>query len=221
MPDGPDAASGYVDGVKWLVGLSGGAVAGVFAQYEQVTQQPLWVRAIIGIGVFLFLISIWAGVNYLLWINAVRRARERIEEITTELAALNTGTPDTARVAQLKQNRDESNAKLTKAARQLPRWHKIYTISFDIGVLLAIVVLFVAIARPTPKQPEPESAQRFVVTQSAIHKTPSGRQAHTFLLDQKTGSLWQMVCDQKGEVVAFRRVRKLDTNGNPEPVPSN
>jgi hypothetical protein len=50
---------------------------------------------------------------------------------------------------------------------------------------------------------------------SAVHHTRHGQEAHTFLLDQTTGDLWQMVCSVDG-VVSFRRIRRLDVNGKVE-----
>jgi hypothetical protein len=57
---------------------------------------------------------------------------------------------------------------------------------------------------------------RYTMTQSAVHRTAHGMQAHTFLLNQQTGAVWQMICDQKGNVVAFQRVKRLDLDGKPE-----
>jgi hypothetical protein len=215
MPDVGDAASGYAEGVKWLVGISGAAIGGAFTQYEQIWHQPLWVRGLLALDVVLFVISIWAGVNYLLWINAVRRAKERISEIDAERTALGDTATD-AKKRDLDNNKKPSNAKLTEAAQQMPRWHKGYSRSFSAAVLIAAGILFIAIARPIPKPEAAESPQRFTIVLSAVHSTPHGSQAHTFLLDQKTGDLWQMSCDVQGNVVAFRRVAVLDANGRPE-----
>jgi hypothetical protein len=220
MPDVGDAASGYADGVKWLVGISGAAIGGAFTQYEQTWHQPLWVRGLLALDVVLFVISIWAGVNYLLWINAVRRAKERISEIDSKRTALGEIASEEKK-RELDNDEKTSNAKLTKASQQLPGWHKAYSYSFSVAVLIAAGILFIAIARPIPKPEAAESPQRFTIVLSAVHSTSHGRQAHTFLLDQKTGDLWQMSCDPQGNVVAFRRVSVLDANGRPEVHPQN
>jgi hypothetical protein len=42
------------------------------------------------------------------------------------------------------------------------------------------------------------------------------RAQRRLLLDQRTGEIWQRICDQKGAMVAFQRVKRLDENGNLE-----
>src|ERR1700733_15990882 len=81
MSDNPpsgDAAAGYVDGVKWIVGLAGAVFAGIFLHPEWITQRPEKMRIYIAVVLFLFGISIMSGVVYLLWLNSVRRKKERL-----------------------------------------------------------------------------------------------------------------------------------------------
>src|SRR5437870_859929 len=117
-----DSVASYVDGVKWLVGLSVGAVGGVFLHYEQIVKQPHWVRVTLGADVGLFLLSILGGVHYLLWINAVRTHKDRIAEIESKLP----GTPDSLEKTEMEGKRDESKAKLKSAAKNMPSWHLAY-----------------------------------------------------------------------------------------------
>ncbi len=57
--------------------------------------------------------------------------------------------------------------------------------------------------------PAEASPSGYEIVQSAVHATRHGKEAHTFLLDKKTGAVWQMICQPKSDVVEFQRVRRI------------
>jgi hypothetical protein len=64
------------------------------------------------------------------------------------------------------------------------------------------------------------ASPHYEVTYSANHRTSHGRETHTFLLNQATGEIWQMVCSADGKV-EFRQLRRLDTAGKEQAAISN
>jgi hypothetical protein len=88
----------------------------------------------------------------------------------------------------------------------------IHNVAFAVALLtlcFGVVGVFFYKAEPEKRAQE---TNRYVITQSAVHRTNHGMEAHTFLLDQVTGTIWQMVC-QKGDQVAFREIQRMDANG--------
>jgi hypothetical protein len=60
-------------------------------------------------------------------------------------------------------------------------------------------------------QPTATMQSRYTIVKSAPHGGPRGAQVqHTFLLDQSTGTVWQMFCVQGGEEVEFRKIQVQD-----------
>lgn len=59
----------------------------------------------------------------------------------------------------------------------------------------------VAVVTPAP------AAARYAVAYSAVHQTNHGREAHTFLVEETTGNLWQMRCTPD-ESVEFKGVQR-------------
>jgi len=56
-------------------------------------------------------------------------------------------------------------------------------------------------------------AAGYEIVQSALHATRQGKEAHTFLLDKKTGSIWQMKCTKTSDDVEFHRVHRFGFDG--------
>lgn len=226
-PQAQDAAGSYLDAVKWMVGLSGAVVAGVFLHPELITQWPRWGRVYVAFVLSLFGVSIFSGVVYLLWITRARRRKEQIAEIDRELTG--PAIISTARVEELRKQKEDLGEEEMESKKWLPRWFKIFTGSFYLGAILGLIFFSVQIALASKSKDEDKDKYgksvcntqvtvpehpRFAVVQSAVHRTQHGMQAHTFLLDQQTGEVWQMICDQKGQVVVFERVKKEDLRGN-------
>src|SRR5882757_97501 len=99
-----DAASGYIDAVKWIVGISGALLAGVFLHPELTGNWSLRGKILLVVVLLLLGVSIVGGVIYLLWLNRIRRRKERIAEIDKELSAP-VVIPDAARAQELRDER--------------------------------------------------------------------------------------------------------------------
>jgi hypothetical protein len=223
-----DAAAGYIDAVKWIVGISSALLAGVFLHPELTSGWPLWGKGALVLMLLLLGASIVGGVVYLLWLNRLRRCRERIAEIDKELSSP-VVVPDPQRTQKL---RDEKIALLkededSKGTQMF--WYWAFILTFLVGGSIGIIAFCAQVVygqkpkddcRDKKKDGDAKTVLvdplRFTIAQSAVHRTAHGMQAHTFLVNQQTGEVWQMICDQKGNVVAFQRVKRLDLNGNPE-----
>jgi hypothetical protein len=220
MSDNPpsgDAAAGYIDAVKWIVGLAGAVFAGIFLHPEWIVQRPDKMRIYFAVVLFLFGISMIGGVVYLLWINLVRRKKELLGETESDLA-LPVVIPDPKKREELTGKRDRISVELKKAQGHMNFWYAVLSVPFYIAAFLSVLALCVWVGSPQ-KIEKPTTIPvplRFTITQSALHKTKKGMEAHTFLLNQQTGQVWQMVCDSQGKVISFRRVPWLDSNGNSE-----
>ncbi|QNI36130.1 hypothetical protein [Edaphobacter albus] len=229
MPDAPlqDAATGYVDAVKWLVGISGAVLAGVYLHPEMLMGLPQRGRVYLAVVMFLFGVSIFGGVVYLFWINRVRRRKERIAEIEKEQSAP-VVIPDPERVNALREGKEKLIEEEKKSQGLLDLWFAVFTGAFYLGSFMGLIMFCVQVAlaqkhddcKDKKKGGEAKTVLvdplRYTLAQSAVHRTAHGMQAHTFLVNQQTGEMWQMICDQKGNVVAFQRVKRLDVSGNPE-----
>ena len=104
----------------------------------------------------------------------------------------------------------------------MPSWHRYYTRSFSAALACATLAIFVSMySAATAKRREPVKTDagkiiaqphvtHYSVVYSAVHAVGKNRkEAHTFLMNDETGELWQMVCDAGGRVV-FRKVVRID-----------
>lgn len=215
-----DAAAGYVDLAKWIVGLCAAVFAGFFLHPEHITEWPVKAKWVVAIVLFILGISIISGIFYPFWLNWLRRQREKLDEVERELSIESDPSRRVElekRKAKLKNNIDKIGPAATNG------WYYVFVYSFCIAAgigVLGFCFSIVALQKKKPDGPKPPVAVadplRFTVVQSAVHRTKSGMQAHTFLLNRQTGELWQMVCDAQGKVVSFQRVLRRDVNGDPE-----
>lgn len=226
-----DAAAGYIDAVKWIVGISSALLAGVFLHPELTAGWPLWGRLSLVLVLLLLGASICGGVVYLLWLNRIRRRKELIAEIERELSAP-VVIPDATRAQKLRDDRAKLMDEEEKSKKTQTTWYWVFILMFLFGGGIGMIVFCAQIAQgQKPKDDKKDckveccqekkvtatpDPRRFSVVPSALHRTAHGLQAHTFLLDQQTGAIWQMICDRKGKLVAFQHVKRLDSNGNPE-----
>lgn len=228
MPESSqDAAAGYVDAVKWLVGISGAILAGVYLHPEMLTGWPQRGRVYLAVVLFLFGVSIFGGVVYLFWINRVRRRKELIAEIEAERSAP-VVIRDPEREKKLKEDQERLIEEGKRSQKLLNLWFAVFTGAFYLGSFLGLILFCVQVAlgqkcddcKDKKKDGEAKTILadplRYTMAQSAVHRTAHGMQAHTFLLNQQTGEAWQMICDPKGNAVAFQRVKRLNLDGRPE-----
>lgn len=213
-----DTVSGYADAVKWIVGLSGAVFAGVFLHPEQVAQRTEAMKIYFAVVLFLLGTSMIGGVVFLLWLNRLRNMKDSIRERKGNAALPIVAAEQAEREEQGKQKKTPEE-KLRRARRNMNRWYWVLSVPFYLGAFLGVVAFCVVIALPVDKPrvtiPVP---LRFTVLQSAVHRTKMGMQAHTFLLNQQTGEIWQMICGPQGDMVEFRRVKWVDVDGKPEKV---
>jgi len=215
------ALSSYGEFVKWQIGLSTAALAGLWTKFDLLSVlslQPFWWRVGIVGFVALLLFNIFSGVEYLRWLSGIPNWKERVKEIVAEMGPLNT----LERTLKQNEKRASFEKNLCAADTMVPMWHGLTLGSFLAVCLFALVGLAAAAQWPLHTADQkagttpPPGAARYTVTYSAVHRTANGRtEAHTFLLDQWTGELWQMMCGPAGRV-SFQHIHRLDFEGKYE-----
>jgi hypothetical protein len=215
-----DAAAGYVDIVKWVVGLVAAVFAGFFLHPEYIAHWEMGPKLLLAFVLFLFGLSIISGVAYPFWLYWTRRQKEKLAEIDAEIAK----TYGRKEVEELTKKKERIKGDLDGAPSRTNFWYQLFIYSFCVAALLGVVgfCAWIVLKKPPVVVAPPPVAVavplRFTITQSAVHRTKKGMEAHTFLLNQQTGEVWQMVCDGPSGAVSFRRVPWLDLNKNPEKV---
>jgi nitrate reductase NapE component len=216
-----DAGSNYSDFVKWQIGLSTAALAGLWAKCELLSAQSLGWRKGLVFFACLLLLCVWSGVAYLRWLYAIPTWKDRLKELSEEIKE----SLSAERTGELIKKQTLLQQKLDKARKKqkLHTWHFFTLVCFSVVCVTAAAGLAVAAIWPlqpleTAKPAPPPLLARYTVTYSAVHLLADGRkEAHTFLLDQQTGEMWQMVCGPNG-MVSFRRILRLDSDGKIEPT---
>lgn len=230
VPEGSrDTLSVYPPSVTWLVGLSGAAVGGAFLNFDKVSASPWWVRLVFFLAVAAFSVAVYYGVHYIFYLNEVANQTERATLIAKALQ----GASDEQK-QKLDAQAAQANEAIDEAWENVGDAHDYSIPAFGVGMALSVLLLgFAMLAGPLPK-PGEAGTQNFIsvprdaassatpafeITQSAVHATGHGREAHTFLLNQQSGDVWQMIC-RKPDEVEFRRVHRIGFNGQAEdPLP--
>jgi hypothetical protein len=221
------AVKSYAEGFQWIIGLSAAATAGAFLHIKELGQQSLLIRWLAASAVLLFFLSIWSGINYMLWLNVVDVDKEGIAEIDSKLIAFGTTDPEKA---DLQRRREKHEKRIARSRRVRPYWYRTHVTSSSIATLLSAIVVMMAIVayrKPPAMECEagcgkqkrlrsmgaivPPPANHFLVAYSAAHHGRHGTVTHTFLIDQQTGEMWQMIC-QPGDRIAFRRIRRIESH---------
>jgi hypothetical protein len=222
-----DTISVYRAGAVWIVGLSGAAVAGAFLNFDKIATAPLPVRIIFFAAAAAFAVSVAFGIEYYFWLNYAANqmdARKQRDAIIADPNAEN------EKKELAKQSKAEVQQKVTKAFQQIDVWQKRTRIFFYAGLGIASLLLLIgALGGAPPKtdattagiqniltNPPEAPAAGYEIVQSAQHATRHGKEAHTFLLDKKTGAIWQMKCTKNSDDVEFHRVHRFGFDGKAE-----
>lgn len=213
-----DAATSYRQGIVWVVGMSAAAAGGAFLHYEQAGNLPLIGKISFIVLVALFLLAVWSGVNCLFWLFFKVSKEEKANRLEENHSQNRISNQDyTSQLTEMQPDLDEARKK-SKMFHNIMLWTFAPAVLLS-GILLGCATLSAAapVEKKGPCTPEDKcvTQTRFAVVQSAIHQTAHGKEAHTFLLDQKKGFLWIMTCAKRG-TVEFHRVQTFDVNGKPE-----
>jgi hypothetical protein len=224
-----DTLSVYRPTVTWLVGLSGAAVGGAFLNFDKVSAAPWCVRLVFFLAAAAFGVAVYYGVHYIFYMNEVSNQNEHITFIEKALESC----PEEKK-QNLRGEKAEADQASKEAWKNLGDAHNYSIWGFGFGMFFSAVLLGIALAAGVRPKPQEAGAQNFIsvpresncptasvfeITQSAVHATSHGREAHTFLLNKNTGELWRMVC-RKPDEVDFRRVHRIGFNNQSEdPVP--
>ena len=182
-----DSAAGYIDLLKWMLGLSAAVIAGIFLHPEQIAQASGWGKGAVVVVLVLFGASVIGGVGCLFWLSRVRRIKERLGEIKTDLS-MPVVTPDAKRLKGLVDEQAELTTENVEAKENMNEWFTLlrWVFFFAAVVGLAVFCVFIARLKPPPEPPLPPPPPpaveplKFTVVQSAVHRTKGGMQAHTF-----------------------------------------
>jgi hypothetical protein len=229
---GSDTLSVYRAGVVWFVGLSGAAVGGAFLNFDKIATAPFLIRLIFFSAALAFGISMACGIQYIFWLNYAGNQIEKRTQIDNVLATSNASQAEKDRATLA---RPPVVEEIRKAWEEIPPWHKRMGRAFDFGIGFAGLLLLAGVIWGAPPKadsssasvqnfltnpPEPQSTNRYEVVQSAVHATRHGREAHTFLLDKRTGAIWQMKCTKNSDEVEFHRIHRSGFDGKAdEPLP--
>jgi hypothetical protein len=199
-----DPISERVQGVNWLVGLSGAAIGGALLKFDWLLALHPAAKVLFLVASSLFFGSILCGVYYVFQLFAVRRNQGNLGQIKSQWPAdekaVNAATSDLNRV--------------TGRART---FQDLTILAFLGASVTSILALGVALFSPRPTSEPPQSKYLLSTFEVRLRGTPL--HTHTFLLNQQTGEIWEMLC-RKGGTVEFRRVRKTAYDGSQEEPPA-
>jgi hypothetical protein len=225
-PTGTDTISSYRATVTWILGIAAAAVAGAFLNFDKVAATSYWVRLIYFLSAAGFGAAIVCGIQYVNWLNYAANQDEKRMWADGRIADASISEDDKAK---WKAQRTEAWKKYAGAWDKMASWHAWMNLAMIFGIAFAALLLFVGVIwgapRPNPatapgiqnflsNPPEPGITE-YEIVQSAVHLTRHGKEAHTFLLDKKTGAVWQMVCQPNSDLVEFQRVRRMELNEKP------
>jgi hypothetical protein len=194
-----------VQGVNWLVGLSGGAIGGALLKFDWLLKLQPAATALFFAAASLFFSSILCGAYYAFQMFAVGRRRDELDE------AKSVWPPDQIRV-------DSATIEFTRANAKARKYHVATMFTFGLASIATLAALFFALFRPTPGALEKPTPNKYSLTTAQVYRAGRASHSHTFLLNQQTGELWEMTC-RKDRTVEFRRVPKTSYDGSAEEPP--
>lgn len=199
-------------------------MAGAFLNFDKVAAASFWVRLIYFLSAAGFGVAIVCGIQYVNYLNYAANQDEKRMWADGRIADTSTSEDDKAK---WKERRTEAWKKYAGAWDKMASWHAWMDLAMSFGIAFAVLLLFAGAIWGAPR-PNPAAAggiQNFLsnlrepniteyeIVQSAVHPTRHGKEAHTFLLDKKTGAVWQMVCQPNSDLVEFQRVRRMGLDG--------
>jgi len=194
-----------VQGVNWLVGLSGAAIGGALVRFDWLQKLPNSAKGSFLLAACFFFASILCGVYYVFQLFAVRRYKEDLDRVESQWPPDETQAQEATNELERVQTRARTSQHLT-------------ILMFFLAAVTSVVALGFALfwARPVAETPV---QNQYLITTSKPHLTGRFMHSHTFLLNQQTGEIWEMTCRKDG-TVEFRRVRKISYDGSPEEPPA-
>jgi hypothetical protein len=204
VPDeSKDSIAQVSQSINWLVGLSGGAIGGALLKFDWLTKLRLSAKLAFLTAACFFFSSILFGVYYAFQMLAVRRYRDELGEAQAEWP------PNDKRT-------DDAKNKLSKARGKARSYHLGTMFTFGLAGIATIVVLCIALlAPPTVAKETKPPPNKYLISNSQVYVRGRLSHSHTFLLDQQTGEVWEMMC-RKGNLVEFRRVVRTNRDGTVE-----
>jgi uncharacterized protein YpmS len=219
MPDEPKDSIGQASGaIKWLVGIAITFVGAALAKLEWIQKFPRSAQFASWFAMFFFLLAILFGVFYAFQLVAVSQRKQKLVEAKAEHAA-----EDKVEAAQ---------TRLDSANEKLARFHGTTFLMFTIAGLATVICLGLVLLQPASKPPSSQSSSPQTTSEKSAEVTSGphtlvnvpvhirGRlsHSHTFLLNEKNGDLWLMIC-RTDKTVEFKRVQRLKLDGTtPEDV---
>jgi hypothetical protein len=200
-------------GANWFVGLSGAAIGGALAQIELVERFPRSAKVFFAIASLLFLSSVVSGIYYFFQLLRTAQAKEKVAREQAKHPRDEKALEDAIK------DREAENQKLAK-------FHYGAMLTFPIACLVTWICLVCvllgglapadAAKQDAVKQTATVAPNRYTVVSVPAQENDPSPHGDTILLDQQTGATWLMET-QADKTVAFKRVKRLKLDGNPEP----
>lgn len=233
MAEAPDSARGqYGETVKWILAIASGAIGAGFLHINEIEAQAVWVQGLLALSFIAFVLSVWSGMYYLLWVTTVPVVRQTLGEYKAAIQELrDPNGSDAEKKAELESKIKIEEKKVSDAKDAMPGWHKFYTYAFSAALACSALALLSGLVNHALAKGHsvddgckkdvadhggsqtPQHFTHYSMVYSAVHRTAMGhREAHTFLMNDETGELWQMVCDGTKRVV-FQKVPRIERSG--------
>jgi hypothetical protein len=215
MAEEPTDSIGQAQGrIKWLVGIAITFVGAALAKLDWIQKFSRAAQLASLVAIFFFLLTILFGVFYAFQLVAVSQRRQKLDE---------------AKAKRVGDEIDKAQDRLDSANEKVARFHGATLLMFIVAGMATVICLgFVLLepsskppsSQPPPAQPNPEKSAEVTSGHYALINVPvhvHGRlsHSHTFLLNEKTGDIWLMVC-RTDKTVEFKRVQKLKQDGTSE-----
>jgi hypothetical protein len=193
----PDDPIGQArQGGIWLVGLSGGAIGGALAKLDWLLRFPFSAKVAFFVAFIGFLVSIYFGVSYVAQLLPLKQLQQKKKDAEEQRKAQ-------AEIEGIKSELAAANGKAS-------RFHYLTIIPFLVACVSVVVCLCLLLFKPWEIVPSPAAAispNKYVITNVPVHYHGRLTHSHTLLLDQQTGEVWELTC-QNGKIVEFRSVSR-------------